>query len=113
MAIPYNFANWGVHYHENITIKNTGSKVRTISFILKNSPLKINGKALVNNVKVELNSTNLSGNTVSNVKLSTTNQTAVVWTIKVNPGRSVNIPAIFVLASHSDGGIQKMIRVDQ
>lgn len=100
--LQYNVANWAVHYHENITIRNTGNKTRKISFIL--------GSEYTKSINIIPNSIGLES-VYHYMHEKDENKEVVGWTITVNPNKEITIPTEVILGGMSSGYIEKRIKV--
>lgn len=113
-VLPFNVANWAVHYHENITIVNKGTKTRTLSFIMKPAGCG-STYAIVNQV-----SNNNTGG-INYLDISNKFFTAavnnpedkIVWKVQIGSGKSITIPSVITLGGMSCGDITKYIYVDE
>ena len=100
----YNLANWGVHYKENITIRNTGKTSRTVEFRIKNGSKRMGDgcKQTIIAYTTTLNTYNLPANNY-----------AVPWTATIGPGDSITMPIEITLAGNSCGCVEKYIYVSK
>lgn len=88
---PYNWANWGVKYIENLTFVNHGSKCRKVT-------LRLN--ELTNNQTINV----IYDNTFYTIK---ENGSQDLWTITVPKNSSKTIRTEIILGGHSNGGITR------
>ena len=101
----YNIANWGVHYKENITIKNTGTKARTVSFIIKNASNIMSTSGGDSTLAIISSKEKIYGRISPGSEL-------VAWMVQINPGQTVSIPTEITLGNASYAYIEKYINVD-
>lgn len=102
--LPYNIANWAVHYHENITLKNTGTKTRKISFVIKTPNFKA--------ISIIPNYNGLS-NVYKFINENDSIKEVKGWTVTLNPKAQITIPTEVILGGMSCGVFEKMIRIEE
>lgn len=114
LALPFVVGNWAVHYHENITIVNKGTKTRTLSFIMKPAGCG-STYAIVNQVSNN-NTEGINYLDISNKFFTAAvnnPEDKIVWKVQIGSGKSITIPSVITLGGMSCGDITKYIYVNE
>ena len=90
---PYNIGNWGVHYHENITIKNNSSSAKTVSFTVSNNFISYYYNGKNHDVPESTSETN----------------PATVWRVTIPAKQTKTIPVTLMLRANGFGTVVKKV----